>query len=101
MDFNTVPENLEIPMVTEVEEFVDIIDEPELELDEYLIGKVAGCGKLNVRTEPNSTAEVAKTIKVGTEVMVDVNESTNDFYKICTESGLEGFCMKQFIAILD
>lgn len=96
MDFNTVPENLEIPMVTEIVPD-EITDEPE----EYLIGKVTGCDKLRVRVEPSTEAEVAKIIAKKTEVMISVEESTDDFYKICTESGLEGFCLKKFIAIQD
>lgn len=106
---NDVPENLEVPMITEVEtvevsmitevETVEVPQEITDEPEEYQVGKVTGCDKLNVRVAPNAAATVAKTIKKGTEVMVVVNESTDDFYKICTESGLEGFCMKQFVAI--
>jgi hypothetical protein len=31
--------------------------------------------------------------------MIDEKESTEEFYKVCTAAGIEGFCMKKFIAI--
>ena len=44
-------------------------------------------------------AEVLGTIPVNTEVMVDKDKSIGEFYKVYTDSGLEGFCMKQFITV--
>lgn len=66
---------------------------------EPAIGKVVGCQKLNIRKEPNGEAEVLGTISADSEIMIDEDESTSDFYKVYTESGTEGFCMKQYIAI--
>jgi len=37
------------------------------------------------------------TINCHAEVEIDELESTDDFYKICTASGVEGYCMKKFI----
>lgn len=65
---------------------------------EPIIGKVAGCKNLNVRKDPSSEADVLGTIPADSEVMIDESESTSDFYKVYTESGTEGFCMKQYIA---
>lgn len=62
-------------------------------------GKVIGCGKLNVREKPTTESDAISTIKCGTEVEVDEDGSTYDFYKVCLVSGVEGFCMKKFIAI--
>lgn len=95
LNMNNVPENLDIPMITTV----DIPEEPQIAPKEYAYGKVVGCKKLNIRVAPNAMATVAKTINKGSDVIIDETESTDDFYKICTESGLEGFCMRQFIAI--
>jgi uncharacterized protein YgiM (DUF1202 family) len=60
---------------------------------------VTACLNLNVRKEPKPDAEVVLTIPCNTEVRVDIYESAYQFYKICTASGIEGFCMKQFITI--
>ena len=87
-------------IVEEVAEMAEIAPEPELEPEEYLLGKVVKCDKLRVRKEPDTNAPVAKEIVKGTEVMIDPEKSTDDFYSVVTESGVEGFCMKKFIKIL-
>lgn len=61
------------------------------------IGRVFGCTSLNVRKAPKTNAVVICTINCHAEVEIDELESTDDFYKICTASGIEGYCMKKFI----
>lgn len=61
------------------------------------IGRVFGCTSLNVRKAPKTNAVVICTINCHAEVEIDELESTEDFYKICTASGIEGYCMKKFI----
>lgn len=74
--------------------------EPEVEdEDDKIIGVVTECAKLNVREEPVADAEILTTIPLGAEVQVDIFESTEDFYKITTEAGVEGYCMKDYINI--
>lgn len=86
-----------------VEEQVDVIEEaPEEVLEEpqkITIGVVTNCTKLNVREAPNKDSSIICTIDCLTEVMIDDEESTDDFYKVCIASGTEGFCMKNFISI--
>lgn len=71
---------------------------PEMEAPKNL-GKVVDCVKLNVREEPNTKASVVFEIPVGSTVFIDETCSTDEFYKICTEHGVEGYCMKKFIEI--
>ena len=71
---------------------------PEIEVPKNL-GKVVGCVKLNVREEPSTKASVVFEITVGSMVFIDETCSTDEFYKICTEHGVEGYCMKKFIEI--
>lgn len=68
-----------------------------MRIGEPIIGHVVDCTKLNVRKAPDADAEILGTLSVGTEVMIDESESTDDFYNICGTSGFEGFCMKKFI----
>lgn len=63
------------------------------------LGKVIDCVKLNVREEPSTKAFVVFEIPVGSTVFIDETCSTDEFYKICTEHGVEGYCMKKFIEI--
>lgn len=70
-------------------------------VEELLVGTVTGCVKLNVRKEPKKDADVLCVIDSGKEVTLDTSseETYEDFYKICTPAGIEGYCMKKFITI--
>ena len=75
--------------------------EPEVPASEtHKFGKITGCKKLNVRKLPSRDSEIISELVEGSEIMIDDNESTALFYKICTEHGIEGYCMKQFIKVL-
>lgn len=80
--------------------------EPEIEAEQVerepepqKLGIVINCNNLNIRKHPDLNSDIICAIKRSTEVMIDDNESTEDFYKICTVSGIEGFCMKQYIEV--
>lgn len=75
--------------------------EPEVTPEEpkVLTGIVADCRKLNVRKAPAANAPIVCTIPVDTEVEILVEESTDEFYYVYTASGVEGFCMRDYIAI--
>ena len=70
-------------------------DEPE----EIKIGLVADCKKLNIRERPAVDAPIICEVVYQTELMINENESFEDFYKVYTAAGIEGFCMKKFIAV--
>lgn len=91
-----------IPEVESEPVFVPPMPEvdPVVEPENRKFGKVSNCKKLNIRKLPSRDAEIVSELIEGSEVMIDENESTALFYKICTEHGIEGFCMKQFIKVL-
>lgn len=61
---------------------------------------VVTCKLLNVRKEPNRSKNVLCIIDENNEVTIDLTASTNEeFYKVTTASGVEGYCMKKFIKI--
>ena len=66
---------------------------------ETVTGVVTDCVKLRVRKQPNTSAEVIQELEVSSEVIIDTNKSTNEFYKVCTAAGLDGYCMKKFITL--
>lgn len=64
------------------------------------LGVVTECGYLRVRSTPEvKDNNVITKIKIADEVIVDIDKSTDEFYHVTTESGVEGFCMKKFINI--
>lgn len=72
----------------------------EEEQNEPVIGIVTDCLKLNVRENPDPKALVVAVIDTSTELAVIEEESTKEFFKVCTASGIEGYCMKKFITIM-
>ena len=62
-------------------------------------GIVTDCLYLNVRKLPDINADVAVVIDALTRVCVDLDASTEDFYKVRTSDGVEGFCMRKYIAL--
>ena len=62
-------------------------------------GVVVDCVKLNVRKRPSYDAAIVTEIPAGIKVQIIDEESTKDFYHVCTATGIEGFCMKKFIEI--
>lgn len=82
-----------------------VVIEPEIEMvpdpiEETKHGVVTDCVRLNVRKEPNIKAEVVCEITAATDIVVDEMESTDEFYKIYTSAGVEGYCMKKFITLI-
>lgn len=61
-------------------------------------GEVANCTKLNVRKEAKANSNVLCILNKGDKVTINLNESTEDFYRISTKT-IEGFCMKNFIEL--
>ena len=74
--------------------------EPSDEPENRKFGKVDNCKKLNIRKLPSRDAEIVSELVEGSKVMIDEKESTELFYKICTEHGIEGYCMKDYITVL-
>lgn len=74
-------------------------EDNESEKVETVIGVVTDCAKLNLRRNPDPEAEILTTLPALAEVDVDPEESTDTFYKVCTAAGIQGFCMKKYIAI--
>lgn len=82
------------------EEVVEEIAEPEETIENTTkTGVVAGCKALKIRKTPNAinSANVICIIKESVKVIVDLDKSTDDWYSVCLENGVEGFCMKKFI----
>jgi len=101
-DDQTVVEDTTV-IVTEtvVEENTVIVEAPVVVKNKkpvYINGRVTGCSLLRVRKGANAKAEVIKEVHKGTTVKVDIEGSTESFYRVFID-GKEGFCMKQFIEI--
>lgn len=64
-----------------------------------VFGVVSDCEKLNVRKEPDLDATSLYIVDSETELMVDLDTSTDNWYHVYNSSGLDGYCVKSFIKI--
>lgn len=83
----------------ETAEAVASFEEPEVENVTDKIGEVTGCIKLRMRKDPDVDAPIVCIINAGTKVLIDEEGSTDKYYKVCTESVAEGYCMKEYITV--
>lgn len=60
---------------------------------------VANCLRLHIHSEPSTDSEVVCKVRYATELIIDLDNSTEDFYKIYTAIGAEGFCKKELVTI--
>ena len=77
----------------------DAVVEESEEAVEDIIGVVTDCLKLNIRKEPDKDSDVVVIVTCLDELKIDLNNSTDDWYAVCTVAGIEGFCMKKFVAV--
>ena len=64
-----------------------------------LIGVVTDCLKLNIREKPSKDSRVVTVVTCLDELEIDMGNSNDDWYAVCTATGIEGFCMKKFVAV--
>lgn len=79
--------------VTEPDIIVPIIENNEV------IGKIIEFEKLYVRKEASKDSEPVGIVTDKDYLSIDIIHSTNDFYKVITSNGLEGYCVKEFVKI--
>lgn len=82
-----------------VEETVESVPAVNTIPENNTTGVVDNCDKLNVRRNPTLSATPLAVINKGDEVQIDAANSTDEWYKVCTANGVEGYCMKKFITI--
>lgn len=88
-----------------VEQVETLIDETPIETESVEPAKpepiegTVDCAKLNIRSDATVDSDPVGIIDKDTKVFVYEDESTEEFYKVCTATGLEGYCMKKFISV--
>ena len=100
---NTQPEINNNPEITNVNPEIQNNPEPN---ETTKVGIVTGCTKLNVRKEASKDSEVLCIIDRDEEVeilesanIVSINNLVDLFVKIRTASGIEGYCVEDYIKI--
>ena len=91
----TIEETVAAPEVVEVE--VEETVEPVASAPETVTGVVSGCSKLNVRVNPCTSADVVCVLDAASEIEINIEKSTDDWFSVCTATGIEGYCMRKFV----
>lgn len=88
-----------IPLVPDVKMELEVVEETvdTVSLPKTVTGVVVNCAKLNVRKEPSAYADVVCVLDVMSEIVIDAAESDNEWFKIYTAAGVEGYCMRKFV----
>ena len=66
-------------------------------LPDTVPGVVVGCAKLNMRAKPSTDAEIVCVLDAMSELEIDVSKSNNEWVKVYTAIGTEGYCMRKFV----
>ena len=71
---------------------------PETNSGAIAKGVVTNCAKLNVRSKPSINGNVIAVLSADDEISIDIDESTEEWYKISTVNGVKGYCMRKFVS---
>lgn len=75
-------------------------DKPKKEIKKELqIGIVTDCLALAIRIDANKDSKQVGVLPVKSEVKINIERSTNDFYHVTVDNGITGYCMKSFIRV--
>lgn len=104
-----IPEEVKEEVMEVVDEVADAIDidesvsieapeEGPIEL-EPLVGVVTDCVRLNIRKAPSKTAEPVCVVDVNAALVIDLDGTDKEWFKVYTETGVEGYCMRQYVRV--
>ena len=88
-------ETVIIPEIDQAEENVETVTLPAAVT---VTGQVVNCAKLNVRANPSAGADVVCVLDAASEIEINVEKSTSEWFNVCTATGVEGYCMRKFVA---
>lgn len=97
------PAVIEVALVSDApcEECQINYPETKPEAPKDVFGVVTGCAKLNIREEPNRDAEIVTVVAKDTKLKVDMETFDGEWIAVCTASGIQGFCMVDYIDVKD
>ena len=93
----------EIYVNSVLDDSTEAIEEQEAGLCEdaarNVIGVVTDCLKLNIREKPSKDSRVVTVVTCLDKLEIEIGDSNDDWYAVCTATDIEGFCMKKFVAV--
>lgn len=71
----------------------------EVKAEKVLFGKVCDCAYLNVRKAPTTNSDIVVLINHEAELKILCSFENDEWYKVVTSTGDEGYVMKQYVAV--
>ena len=68
-------------------------------MSENLATGLANCLRLHVHEKPDLESDIVCKLRYATVVEIDESKSTDEFYKIYTAIGAEGYVLKECVTI--
>lgn len=85
------------------EKNVDIqtITEPVAEpaKPKFVKGTVTNCQKLNIRNAPDKATKPISVVDAGTELRVNISESSDKWLKVTLKNKRIGYCMAEYVTL--
>ena len=83
-------------IVPETDTQPEIVPEP---IQSPRFCEVFNCVKLNIREAPTKDSKIVTVVPAGTILEIDEDPVIQDleWYPVCTEAGVKGYCMKCFV----
>jgi len=63
-------------------------------------GVIRNCKLLNIRKQSSLDSDILGVLNTESEFVINVKQSTNDFYKI-NYKGIDGYCLKKFVKLVN
>ena len=71
--------------------------EPTKDEPKTIIGNVTA-KRLNIREKPDIGSSILCVAEANSELMIE-EDASDEWFKVCTVLGVEGYCMKKFVDI--
>lgn len=88
---------------TEEETFIETESTEELSneisSEDFLAEATVGESRCYLRVEASKESKDLTILEPGDELLVDFTESTDEWYKVCTASGVDGYVMKRLVKL--
>lgn len=96
---NVIPEP---PVENTVNEIIEVLEDVVEEVKQPLFTKAkVVANKLHLREEPSKESRSLRILDKDTKVKILDEFGYDDFYNVVLEDGTNGFCVKEFIEIVE
>lgn len=84
----------------DINSFVPVEETETISTEEDFLAEAnVGESRCYLRVEASKESKDLTILEPGDELLVDFTESTDEWYKVCTASGVDGYVMKRLVKL--